>query len=132
MTRAAVRGRTSDVKTEYSKDDLPLDSDFANVMHDWKKRCSKSEGDWAFPNPNTLKVYHAEPIQQDYLRLAGRNAQLGRDIGWHTFRHTYRSFLGDGGTPVGVQQKLMRHAQVSTTMDIYGNAQMRSKRDANS
>jgi hypothetical protein len=31
-----------------------------------------------------------------------------------------------------VQQKLMRHAQVATTMDVYGNALMESKREANS
>ena len=35
------------------------------------------------------------------------------------------------GAPIGVQQNLMRHAQVSTTME-YGNALMDSKRDANS
>lgn len=33
------------------------------------------------------------------------------------------------GAPVGVQQKLMRHAQVSTTMR-YGNAYMSEKRKA--
>jgi len=52
-------------------------------------------------------------------------------IGWHTFRHTYRSWLDDTGAPIGVQQKLMRHAQVSTTMNVYGNALMESKREAN-
>jgi integrase len=31
-----------------------------------------------------------------------------------------------------VQQKLMRHAQISTTMNVYGNALMDSKREANS
>ena len=51
-------------------------------------------------------------------------------VGWHTFRHTYRSWLDDGGAPIGVQQKLMRHAQVSTTMNVYGNALMESKRKA--
>jgi integrase len=30
-----------------------------------------------------------------------------------------------------VQQKLMRHAQISTTMNTYSNALMASKRDAN-
>jgi hypothetical protein len=35
------------------------------------------------------------------------------------------------GAPVGVQQKLMRHA-VATTRNTYGNAQMHSKRTANS
>ncbi len=29
-----------------------------------------------------------------------------------------------------MQQKLMRHAQVSTTMNVYGNAYMEGKREA--
>ncbi len=33
------------------------------------------------------------------------------------------------GAPIGVQQKLMRHAQVSTTMK-YGNAYVTEKRKA--
>ena len=53
-------------------------------------------------------------------------------VGWHTFRHTYRSWLDATGAPMGVQQKLMRHAQISTTMNVYGNALMDSKREANS
>jgi hypothetical protein len=40
--------------------------------------------------------------------------------------------LDDTGAPVGVQQKLMRHAQVSTTMNVYGNDLMGAKREANS
>jgi integrase len=33
---------------------------------------------------------------------------------------------------MGVQQRLMRHAQNSTTMNVYGNAMMMAKREANS
>jgi integrase len=40
--------------------------------------------------------------------------------------------LDASGAPVGAQQRLMRHAQVSTTMNIYGDALMQSKRQANS
>lgn len=39
---------------------------------------------------------------------------------------------GRSGAPIGVPQKLMRHAQVSTTMNVYGNALMEAKREANS
>ncbi len=131
VVRGVVHSRVSDVKTEYSEDDLPLDDAFAEVMLDWKAQCPKSEGDWVFPNPETLAPYHASPIQQDYISAAGRRAKLGKDLGWHSFRHAYRSFLDDAGAPVGVQQKLMRHAQVATTMNTYGNAQMKSKRAAN-
>ena len=36
-------------------------------------------------------------------------------------RHTYRSWLGAVGTPIAVQQKLMRHADIRTTMNVYGD-----------
>ena len=32
---------------------------------------------------------------------------------------------------LGVQQKLMRHANITTTMDGYGDAYMKQKREAN-
>jgi hypothetical protein len=44
---------------------------------------------------------------------------------------TYRSWLDSVGTSMGVQQKLMRHAQIATTMNVYGNSMMESKREAN-
>jgi integrase len=48
-------------------------------------------------------------------------------LGWHTFRHTFRSWLDSVGTAVGVQQKMMRHADVATTMNVYGKGMMDSK-----
>ena len=35
------------------------------------------------------------------------------------------------GAPIGVQQQLMRHAQVSPTMNTDGNAYIEGKREAN-
>jgi len=63
------------------------------------------------------RPYHADSIRADYLVPTGLQLGLGR-IGFHTFRHTYRARLDETGAPVGVQQKLMRHAHISTTMDI--------------
>jgi integrase len=131
VTRAVVHGRVDDVKTEYSEDDLPLDPDFGTVMLNWKARSPETPGGWVFPNPATLQPFHASPIQQDYIRPAGWKIGLDQSIGWHTFRQTYRSLLDATSAPIGVQQKLMRHAQVATTMDTYGNAQMQAKREAN-
>ena len=45
-----------------------------------------------------------------------------RGLGTHSLRHTYRTWLDSVGTPIGVQQKLMRHADIRTTMNIYGDA----------
>ncbi len=49
-----------------------------------------------------------------------------------TFRHTYRLWLDKTGAPLGVQQKLMRHADIRTTMNQYGDSAMSAKRKANS
>jgi len=59
-----------------------------------------------------------------YGRMAGTGAgaeaaKVGH-LGTHSFRHTHRSWLDAVGTSVAVQQKMMRHADIRTTMNIYG------------
>lgn len=129
ITRAVVNGRVSTLKTECSADLLPLQSDLAAVLRQWQAKAPPSGAGWVFPSPVTLQPYFASSIQKRHFRRVGD--QLGIHFGWHTFRHTYRSWLDAVGASVGVQQKLMRHAQISTTMNTYGNALMASKRDAN-
>lgn len=41
-------------------------------------------------------------------------------MGTHTFRHTHRMWLDAVGTPIATQQKMMRHSDIRTTMNIYG------------
>jgi integrase len=36
-------------------------------------------------------------------------------------RHSYRSWLDAVGTGIAVQQKLMRHSDIRTTMNVYGD-----------
>ena len=132
VQRGIVHGRISDTKTEYSNDELPLAEGFAEVLEEWRAISLVSEEGWVFASPITGKPYHASTIQQDFLRLAGKQVNFKGELGWHTFRHTYRSWLDSTSAPIGVQQKLMRHAQVSTTMNVYGNALMTAKREANS
>jgi len=38
---------------------------------------------------------------------------------WHTFRHTYSSLLRELGVDVKVQQELLRHSDIRTTLNIY-------------
>jgi hypothetical protein len=45
-------------------------------------------------------------------------AKVVEAAGWYAFRHTYRTLLDDLGTPVGVQQKLMRYSDIRTTMNV--------------
>jgi integrase len=54
------------------------------------------------------------------FQKAAKKASIGV-IGARTMRHTYRSWLDAVGTPVAVQQKLMRHADIRTTMNTNGD-----------
>jgi integrase len=128
IQQGVVNGRIGKVKTEASNDYIPLDPAFAQTLLDLKG--DKSEG-LVFPSHITGGCYYAGVIQQQILTPAGEKIGLN-GIGWHTFRHTYRSLLDETGAPVGVQQKLMRHSNVATTMNVYGSATLKSKQQANS
>ena len=71
--------------------------------------------------------------RRSYAFARNAREELGKygGIGWHTFRHTYRSWLDETGAPMKVQQELMRHASIQTTMNVYGQAMSSSKREAN-
>ncbi len=132
VQRSIVHGRVADVKTEYSRDRVPLDPAVVDLVLKHKERCYRAPEDWLFANPETGRPYYQETIQQNHIRTAGQSAGLGDGIGWHTFRHSYRSWLDDTGAPVTVQKELMRHASIQTTMNIYGKAMTDSKRQAHS
>jgi integrase len=71
-----------------------------------------------------------ERIRQAPHRPRGELLMLRIEVG-HFLRHSYRAWLDETGAPLGVQQKLMRHANISTTMNVYGGAFMDAKRKAN-
>jgi integrase len=128
VQRGVVSGRIGKVKTEASQDEIPLDPIFVQVLLAW--RGNRQTG-LVFVSHVTGRCYHAGIIQRQILKPRGEEVGI-LHLGWHTFRHTYRSLLDETGAPVGVQQKLMRHANVSTTMNVYGNSTLRAKQDANS
>jgi len=128
IQRSAVGKRLNKLKTECSQDEVPIERGFILELTKWQALCLDSEGHWLFPSPVTGRPYHADSIRADYLVPTGLKLGLGR-IGFHTFRHTYRAWLDETGA-LGVQQKLMRHAHVSTTMDQYGNTSALAKRKA--
>ena len=132
IQRSVVHGRVGDVKTEYSRDSVPLDAAVVEALMLHKERCSSTPEGWLFANPATGRPYHQEEIQKNHIREAGVAAGIGGDIGWHTFRHSYRSWLDETGAPLTVQKELMRHASIQTTMNIYGKAMTDSKRQAHS
>jgi integrase len=134
VRRGIVDTVVSDVKTFYSQAGMPLDPALAEVLLNWQRTTpfNKPE-DWVFASPFKGGTMPWQPwrAQQRHIGPAAERCGIGR-IGWHTFRHTFRSLLDETGAPIKVQQELMRHADIRTTMNIYGKAMEKSKREAHS
>jgi integrase len=121
VERGIVRQQVGDVKTEGSAGAMAIDPALLSVFKSWRQATQfASEKDWIFASPVRLG---ARPWS--YPWLWNRFQQAARDasvvaFGTHTMRHTYRSWLDAEGTSLAVQQKLMRHADIRTTMNVYG------------
>ena len=79
-----------------------------------------------FPSVVTGRPSHSGILLRRHLAPLAAKVGVPR-LGWRAFRHTFRSWLDAAGAAVGVQQKMMRHAAVATTMNVHGKGMMDSK-----
>lgn len=135
VQRSVVDGAIGDCKSEVSKQPVPLDALTLDELRSWRKiTMYASDADWIFASE---RLFGKMPIWsnaslQKVLQPAARRARITKLIGWHTFRHTYSTMLAEHGNDVKVVQELMRHAKLSTTMEIYTHPRMEKKREAQS
>lgn len=123
IRQSYVYGKPGAVKTPASQRWMPLDPSLAKKLrqHQLRRASPASKKDWVFANPNTGKPYWPGKVQENWPVPAAEKVGLGR-IGWHTFRHSHSSLLHALGVDLKVQQELLRHADIRTTMNIYTHA----------
>ena len=122
VERGIVCQKVDDVKTSESRRALHIDNEMLHVLKLWKQTTHFSANDdWMFASPvqSGRLPWSYDQVWRMYQK-AGAKAGVGR-LGTHSLRHTYRSWLDAVGTPLAVQQKLMRHADIRTTMNVYGD-----------
>jgi integrase len=122
VQRSIVRQRVGDTKTEYSERAMPIDAEMLEILKGWKQATDfKAESDWVFASPAHIgRLPWSADSLNDAYKKAGRASGV-LNVSTHSMRHTYRSWLDAVGTPIAVQQKLMRHADIRTTMNVYGD-----------
>jgi integrase len=131
IRRGVVNGRAGDTKTEASRKPLPIDPRLADPLQKLQKRSLHvGPQDWVFAN-HAGRPRAQQNILQRHLRSAAVRAGIGK-IGWHTFRHSYSTMLRAAGADIKVQQELLRHSTIQSTMNIYTQAVSEQKRAANS
>ncbi len=57
-------------------------------------------------------------------------AKTKKHVGWHTFRHSFSAMPIANGENVKVVQELMRHSNCRCPLEIYSQARLQAKRDA--
>jgi integrase len=122
VERGIVQQIVDDVKTDDSRKTLTIAKELLDVLMVWKQKAQFSASeDWIFASPFQIgRLPFSYTCVKEEIQRAAEAAGLGH-LRTHTFRHTYRTWLDSIGAPTGVQQRLMRHADIRTTMNIYGD-----------
>ncbi len=122
IKRGIVEKHVDDCKTVGSAKTLGLAGDLLARLKAWKQTTQFPDAeDWVFASPFSIgRLPYSYGGMRGELERAGKASGLGH-VTTHAFRHTYRSWLDATGAAVSVQQKMMRHASITTTMNIYGD-----------
>ena len=121
VRRGIVEQVVADVKTEGSARTFNLTGEMLESLKSCKQRSDFSGAEnWIFASPIKLGrlPYSYTGVWRE-LERAAEAAKIGH-LGTHSFRHTHRSWLDAVDTSVAVPQKMMRQADIRTTMNIYG------------
>lgn len=112
---------------------MSVDAELLAMLRSWKQITQfGAANDWGFVSPVKLG---RQPLSYPHVWLCFRDAARRAGLphfGTHSLRHTYRSWLDAVGTGIVVQQKLMRHADIRTTMNLYGDVVTDEMREAHS
>jgi len=133
VQRSVVFGVVGEVKTPYSRKRMPLDPALAEILFRYRREnVPQAQAiNWLFQNPATQQPWRPGWMLDQKLVPAAAKIGIGR-IGWHTFRHSYSTMLRSLKVDLKVQQELLRHADIRTTMNLYTQAIPDDMRDANS
>ncbi len=131
VQRGVVHNHVGNTKTQARKKPIPLAAELILVLQQWRSVTPyRSDADWLFASP---LMEGKQPVWPDSLlkrivKPAVKAAGLTKRIGWHTFRHSYSTLLRANGTDIKVQQELLRHSNVQTTLQVYTQAISEQKR----
>lgn len=128
ILRSISSGFLTDVKTDASRAELPMPKTLMEHVQSWKDEAVKAAesknqpiSPWLFPSQRAKSGIqgYSGILMQKRVHPACDAIGIPR-IGFHALRHSYRSWLDSKGVSAGTSKDMMRHADIATTMNIYG------------
>ncbi len=135
VTRAIWHQVVGERKTEASAKPVPMDEYMAEDLMRWRRLSAyPMDDDWVFASPTMggKQPYWPDNLMKRYIKPVARKAGITKNIGWHTFRHSFGTLLKAKGEDIKTVQELLRHANRRITLDVYTQAVTSNKRAAQS
>lgn len=128
--RGFVQGRITPLKTEASRTNLPIPDELMDLLRQWHSISPYNRpDDWVFASPYTkgLRPFWPAQLLKKHIKPVALAAGLP-NIGWHSFRHTVSAWGKEAGLKLEDVKTLLRHEDIATTSNVYGDLGMDAKR----
>jgi integrase len=128
--RGFVQGRITPLKTEASRTNLPVPQELLELLRRWHSATPfGNPDDWVFASPYTKgqRPFWPGQLLKTHIKPVALAAGLP-DIGWHSFRHTVSAWGKEAGLELEDVKTLLRHEDIATTSNVYGELSMGAKR----
>jgi integrase len=140
VTRSLVDQQVGDCKTEVSRKLMPLDPYTAEDVRAWYRQTryqAPEDWVWATDAARAGEKRGKQPVwlatvMRCHIQPLAKKLGIHKQIGWHTFRHTFATLLKANKEDVKVVQELLRHSTSRMSMDVYAQALAADKREAQS
>jgi integrase len=135
VTRSIWHQVLGNCKTEASAKPVPMDSYMAEDLLRWRRQSVySSDDDYVFASETMRgkQPYWPDNLMKRHIQPVAKAIGIHKNIGWHTFRHSFGTLLKANGEDVKTVQELLRHANSRITLDVYTQAVNSNKRAAQS
>jgi len=120
VSRSVVRGIEGPAKTPGSEVAVTIGPRVQGALADWKKHTRFSGPDDYLFSIRIPRPIRMDMVLQKVLKPAGRKMGV-EPLAWHDLRHTCCTLGRREGVQPEVMRRVMRHANISTTMGFYSH-----------
>lgn len=121
INRGVGKAIVDNVKSRHSARKMACADELLEILKAWKQTTQFADAeDWIFARPVKLgRMPLGYTLVWNTLTATCKRLGIAH-VSSHCFRHTSRSWLDALGSPIGVQQRMMRHSSITTTVN-YGD-----------
>ncbi len=129
VRETVYEGRFGSPKTKSSRRDVPMSRPVREAFLAQRSVLSGMDGDSLIFTCRNGSPLNPKNLLRRALQPACRELGLPV-IGWHSFRHTHATLLGEVGESLRTAQAILGHSDLKTTLNVYTHAIPESQKRA--